>query len=72
MRSELVTGALKYVPNRYRLTRLAATAIRAFHRPNSRIAETANEVFFRFSLRNPMALGQKPAGAITTELHRAS
>jgi hypothetical protein len=71
MRSELVTGALRYVPNRYRLTRLAATAIRAFHRPNTRIAETANEVFLRFSLRNPTAR-QKPAGPNTTELRRAS
>ena len=59
MCSELVTGALKHIPNRYLLTRLAATAIRAFHRPDTRIAETANQVLFRFSLKDPMAPGNR-------------
>jgi hypothetical protein len=53
MRSELVTAALKHVPNRYLLTILAAKALRAFHKPNTRIARTANEVLHRFSLANP-------------------
>ena len=61
MRSELVTGALKYVPNRFLLTRVAAKALREFHRPNTRIAETANQVLFRFSLSDPMARGPKPS-----------
>lgn len=59
MRSELVFSATKYVPNRYLLTRLAAKAIRALHKPKTRIQETANEVFHRFSLANPIA--HKPA-----------
>ena len=70
MRSELVTGALKHVPNRYLLTRLAAKAIRGFHRPNTRVAETANEVLFRFSLSDPLARrASRPKG---TELRLAS
>ena len=72
MRSDLVTGALKHVPNRYLLTRLAAKAIRGFHRPNSRVAETANEVLLRFSLSDPLAGRPKPSSARAPELRHAS
>ncbi|RZU35193.1 DNA-directed RNA polymerase subunit omega [Edaphobacter modestus] len=58
MRSYLVFGALANVSNRYLLTMLAAKAIRKFHRPNSRIQETANEVLARFSWANPMGRPQ--------------
>jgi hypothetical protein len=57
MRSDLVFGALKHVPNRFLLTKLAAKAIRELHRPNTRISETANDVLARFSRSNPMAAG---------------
>ena len=72
MRSELVTGALKYVPNRYLLTRLAAKAIRGFHRPNNRVAETANEVLFRFNLSDPSARRRKPSSPKAPDLRHAS
>jgi hypothetical protein len=55
MRSELIFGAMTCVPNRFLLTRLASKAIRRFHRPNTRIEETANEVFERFTHVNPLA-----------------
>jgi hypothetical protein len=55
MRSDLIFGAMTHVPNRYLLTRLASKATRRFHRPNTRIADTANEVFERFSHVNPLA-----------------
>ncbi len=55
MRSELVFGAVTYVPNRFLLTRVAAKAIRRFHRANTRIQDTANEVFQRFARANPLA-----------------
>jgi hypothetical protein len=55
MRSELVFGAMTYVSNRFLLTRLASKAIRSLHRPNSRIEDTANEVFERFTHVNPLA-----------------
>jgi hypothetical protein len=55
MRSELVFGAVTNVSNRFLLTRLAATATRSFHRPNTRIADTVNEVFERFTHANPLA-----------------
>jgi hypothetical protein len=54
MRSELVFGAMTYVSSRFLLTRLASQAVRKFHRPNTRIEETANEVFEHFSLANPV------------------
>jgi hypothetical protein len=54
MRSELVFGAMTYVSNRFLLTRVAATATRKLHRGNSRIQDTANEVFGRFRHANPL------------------
>ena len=55
MRSELVFGAMTYVSNRFLLTRLASRATRSFHRPNTRIEDTANEVFERFAHAKPLA-----------------
>jgi hypothetical protein len=43
------------VSNRFLLTRIASKATRKFHRPNTRIQETANTVFERISLANPIA-----------------
>ncbi|HEY6446907.1 MAG TPA: DNA-directed RNA polymerase subunit omega [Acidobacteriaceae bacterium] len=54
MRSELVYGATKNLGNRYLLVRAAAQAIRKFHRPNTRIADTANEVLAWFGRANPI------------------
>jgi hypothetical protein len=49
MRSELIFCAMEHVSNRYLLTKLASKATRKFHRPNTRIQDTANDVFVRFS-----------------------
>ena len=61
MRSELIFGAMTYVSNRFLLTRLASKATRSLHRPNTRIEDTANEVFERFTHANPFA-GMSYAG----------
>jgi len=61
MRSELVFNALTFVPNRYQLTKLAAYATRRFHKPNTRIADTANDVLDRFGKAHPI-LGSKHNG----------
>lgn len=53
MRSDLVLGAMRNVPNRFLLTRLAAKATRKFHRPNTRVQETVNEVLVRFNRASP-------------------
>jgi hypothetical protein len=55
MRSELVFGAMTYISNRYLLTKLAARATRKFHRPTTRIQDTTNDVFERFTRANPIA-----------------
>ena len=55
MRSDLVFGAMTHVSNRFLLVKLAASATRKLHRPNTRIQETMNEVLIRFSQFNPNA-----------------
>lgn len=55
MRSNLVFGAARQVSNRFLLVKVASKATRALHRPNTRIQETMNDVFVRFSHTNPLA-----------------
>lgn len=55
MRSDLVFGAMKIVPNRYLLTLLASKTARGLHKPGARLQDTVNDVLVRFSLANPMA-----------------
>jgi hypothetical protein len=47
MRSNLVFEALHTLRNRYMLCQLASKATRKFHRPNTRIQETMNQVLER-------------------------
>ena len=49
MRSEKIFTAVNKVQNRYVLCQLTAQAARKFHRPNTRIQETVNEVLDRFT-----------------------
>jgi hypothetical protein len=69
MRSERIFAAMTYVPNRFLLTKLAAAATRKFHRPNTPIQETMDEVFSRFSEANPRAEVEEPE--IARPLRRA-
>jgi hypothetical protein len=55
MRSELVFGAMKYVSNRYLLTRIAAKATRKLHLPYTRVEDTFNDVLVRFNQADPLA-----------------
>jgi hypothetical protein len=48
MRSELVFAAMAHFPNRFLLTKLAAKATRKFHRPNTPVQATVNDVLVRF------------------------
>jgi hypothetical protein len=52
MRSDLIYDALTTVPNRYMLCQVASKATRRFHKPNSRIQETMNDVLTRFGTVN--------------------
>jgi len=57
MRSDLVFNAITHVPNRYLLAQLASKATRKLHRAGTRMQDTANSVFARSSVSNP--LGEK-------------
>ena len=72
MRSKLVFDATAHVSNRYLLTRLASTATRKLHRPNTRIQETTNEVLVGFSRVSPIASARLTEIPIATPLRRAS
>ena len=47
MRSDLIYDSLDTVNNRYLLCQLVSKATRKFHRPNTRIQDTMNEVLVR-------------------------
>jgi hypothetical protein len=47
MRSSLIYNALDIVNNRYLLCQLLSKATRKFHKPNTRIQETMNDVLAR-------------------------
>lgn len=47
MRSDLIYNSLKPVSNRYMLCQLVSKATRKFHRPNTRIQDTMNDVLVR-------------------------
>ncbi len=49
-RSDLVFEALHTLRNRYMLCQLASKATRRFHRPNTRIQETMNQVLIRIGV----------------------
>jgi len=72
MRSELVFGASAHVSNRFLLTKLAARATRKFHRPNTRIQDTTNDVFVRLSRSSPIPIVPYIRQSATISLRRAS
>jgi len=47
MRSDLIYDALDTVRNRYLLCQLVSKATRQFHRPNTRVQDTMNDVLVR-------------------------
>ena len=53
MRSELVHTALNREPNRYALCHLIARAVRALHRPNTRLQNTTNKALQLLSQEEP-------------------
>src|ERR1700723_746395 len=59
MRSDLIFGATKVVPNRYLLSQLAFKVARKLHRPGTRMQDTTNDVLLRFCRANP--IGCEPA-----------
>jgi hypothetical protein len=71
MRSDLIFGALRPVRNRYTLCQLAAQATRKFHKPNSRIQETMNDVLVRFSKASSAERVMHGSGLLENKLARS-
>ena len=71
MRSDKIFGALDRVQNRYKLCQLTAQATRKFHRPNTRVQETMNEVLDRFSTSNDLERSRTTHEMPTVQRHAA-
>lgn len=52
MRSDLIYDALDTVRNRYLLCQLISKATRKFHKPNTRVQDTMNDVLVRVGNAN--------------------
>lgn len=63
MRSFKVFDALHTVQNRYMLCQLASKATRRFHKPNTRIQETTNDVLNRIAGEDRQKVLAEPANA---------
>jgi hypothetical protein len=71
MRSNLIHDALRSVQNRYMLCQLASKATRKFHRPNTRIQETMNDVLGRFGQSREVAMVEQPERFASAERRAA-
>jgi hypothetical protein len=72
MRSELIFGAMTHVSNRFLLTKLAAKATRQFHRPNTRIQDTTNDVLMYFSRSTSIPIMRYTPQLAAIPLHHTS
>ena len=72
MRSELVFEAVHTLRNRYTLCQLASKATRKFHKPNTRIQDTTNEVLVRFHHESPAAAAAATPEASQIQQRRAA
>jgi len=71
MRSELVYPAVRKVPNRYLLCQVASKATRKFHRPNTRVQDTMNQILEKFGEAQVEGLVSAPAGLARLERQAA-
>ena len=71
MRSDRVFDALHTLRNRYMLSQLASKATRRFHKPNTRIQETMNEVLDRIAGSERQAVLSEPEN-VTEAQRRAA
>jgi hypothetical protein len=72
MRSDLVFEAMARVSGRFLLTKVVSKTTRQFHKPNTRIQDTTNAVFVRFSRADPIAGVRRIPQLTTVPLRRAS
>ena len=73
MRSDLIYDSLKPVTNRYMLCQLVSKATRRFHRPNTRIQDTMNDVLVRVGKADEQeAVITVPLGKVAEPQRRAA
>ena len=72
MRSDLIYDALDTVTNRYLLCQLVSKATRQFHRPNTRVQDTMNDVLVRVGGAKPEEVITVPTGAVAEPERRAA
>lgn len=73
MRSDLIYNSLKPVNNRYMLCQLVSKATRKFHKPNTRIQDTMNDVLVRVGKADEQeAVLSAPVGAVAEQQRRAA
>ena len=73
MRSDLIYESLKPVTNRYMLCQLVSKATRKFHKPNTRIQDTMNDVLVRVGkAEEPESVISVPTGAVAEPQRRAA
>ena len=73
MRSDLIYNSLKPVNNRYMLCQLVSKATRKFHRPNTRIQDTMNDVLVRVGKADEQdAVITVPVGQVAEPQRRAA
>jgi len=73
MRSDLIYDSLKPVNNRYMLCQLVSKATRKFHKPNTRIQDTMNDVLVRVGKADEQeAVISAPVGAVAEPQRRAA
>jgi len=71
MRSELVYPAVRKVPNRYLLCQVASKATRKFHRPNTRVQDTMNQILEKFGQVEVQGLVSAPPALARLERQAA-
>jgi len=72
MRSDLIYDSLKPVTNRYMLCQLVSKATRKFHRPNTRIQDTMNDVLVRVGKAEEPQAVFVPGQAVAEPQRRAA
>jgi hypothetical protein len=72
MRSNLIHTALTTVQNRYLLCQLVSKATRKFHKPNTRIQETMNDVFARVGDADQDTVINEPVVKVAEPQRRAA
>jgi hypothetical protein len=71
MRSDMVFEALHTLRNRYMLCQLASKATRRFHKPNTRIQETMNDVLTRIAGSERQSVLTEPEGVAEAQRRAA-